>query len=81
MEYFFFFFFFLFLEKGKKNRKIGFERATRFFLARALLCRGRESKGMKRGGGRWRGEEGDEVLEEKLDGEKKIKGHEEAFIT
>lgn len=29
----------------------------------------------------WRGEEGDEALEEKLDGEKKIKGHEEAFIT
>lgn len=30
-------------KKGRKNRKIGFERATQFFLARALLCRGRES--------------------------------------
>lgn len=70
-------------KKGKKNRKIGFERATQFFLARALLCRGRESNDREGGEEKKREEEeeGRWNVGGKVGWVKKIKGHEQAFIT
>ena len=71
-------------KKGRKNRKIGFERATQFFLARALLCRGRESNDREGGEEKKRREEEEEGrwnVGGKVGWVKKIKGHEQAFIT
>lgn len=70
-------------KKGRKNRKIGFERATQFFLARALLCRGRESNDREGGEEKKREEEeeGRWNVGGKVGWVKKIKGHEQAFIT
>lgn len=68
-------------KKGRKNRKIGFERATQFFLARALLCRGRESNDREGGEEKKRREEEEEGRWRKSWMGKKNKGSQASFYN